>query len=92
MVIKLVAQGCLLSGMTLGIIALNFKAGDRIDLTNWRPITLLNVSYKIIVKALQIRLQPLLCDVISQEQSTFLSNRHIVRNILLQHETIEWAQ
>lgn len=78
--------------MTSGIIALIFKAGDRADLSNWRPITLVDVSYKILAKALQIRLQSLLKDVISLEQSAFLSFRHILGNILLQYETVEWAE
>lgn len=84
-----VAQGHLPTGMTSGTIALIFKAGDRVDLSNWRPITLLSVSYKIIAKAMQIQLQHLLQDVISQEQFDFLPNRHILCNILLQYETIE---
>lgn len=43
-------QGCLPQGMTSGVIALIFKDGDRANLSNWRPITLLNVSYKILAK------------------------------------------
>jgi len=78
MVHQAVSQGHLPSGMTSGTIALIFKAGDCADLSNWCPITLLNVSYKIIAKALQIRLQPLLHDVISMEQFAFLPNRHIL--------------
>jgi len=53
---------------------------------------LLNVSYKIVAKALQIRLQPLLQDVISPEQYAFLPFRHILGNILLQYETVEWPK
>ena len=32
------------------------KASDREDICNWRPITLLNVSYKIIAKALSLKI------------------------------------
>jgi len=62
-----ISQGSLPIGMTLGTITLFFKAGDRANLANWRPITLLNASYKIEAKALQIRLQHLLHDVINPE-------------------------
>jgi len=46
--------------MTSGTIALLFKLGDKVDLENWRPITLLNTSHKMVAKALQIRLQQIL--------------------------------
>lgn len=49
------------------MIALQHKGGQRSALTNWRPITLLNVGYKIFAKALQLRLQPILMDIISPE-------------------------
>jgi hypothetical protein len=42
--------------MTQGLISLLHKGGDRLKLTNWRPITLLNISYKVLAKALQLRL------------------------------------
>jgi len=51
--------------MTLGTIVLLFKTSIHVDLSNWCPITLLNVTYKIIAKASQIKLQSLFEDVIS---------------------------
>lgn len=48
--------------------------------------------YKIVAKALQIRLQKLLKEVISPEQLAFLPSQHILSNILLQYKTIEWAK
>jgi len=87
-----ISQGRLPQGMTSGVIALIFKKGDRNNLSNWRPITLLNTTYKILAKALQICLQNLLKDVISPDQSAFLPGRYILDNVLLQYETIEWAK
>jgi hypothetical protein len=77
--------------VTTGMIALLYKGGERQALTNWRPITLLNLSYKIFAKALQLRLQPILSEIISSEQSAFLPLRFILDNILLTQETIAWA-
>lgn len=47
------ARGRFSNDITRGLIVLLFKGGDRLRLTNWRPITLLNTTYKIFIKALQ---------------------------------------
>jgi hypothetical protein len=39
--------------VTQGLVVLIFKGGEKEDLNNWRPITLLSVTYKIFAKALQ---------------------------------------
>jgi hypothetical protein len=39
-------------GVTRGMISMLHKGGERGKLTNWRPITLLNVAYKLFAKAL----------------------------------------
>jgi hypothetical protein len=77
--------------MMNGLITLIPKEGDRELLSNWRPITLLNSTYKIFAKTLQIRLQGLLPDIIHEDQSAFLPLRFIIDNVLVQHETISWA-
>jgi len=87
-----IAQVRFPSGMTFGVIALLIKEGDHANLANWHPITLLNVSYKILTKTLQLRLQGLLQEVISPEQSAFLLLRYILDNVLLQYEMVQWAK
>jgi hypothetical protein len=91
MVHEAVRQGKFPSGVTRGIISLLHKSREHGKLTNWRPITMLNVAYKLYAKALQLRLQPILMEVISADQSAFLPMRFILVNILLIHETIDWA-
>jgi hypothetical protein len=56
-----------LQGVTAGMIALLHKGRERVALTNWRPITLLNLSYKKFAKALQLWLQPILSEIINYE-------------------------
>lgn len=82
----------LLNVITKGMIALLHKGGTRTAVRNWRPITLLNISYKIYAKALQLRLQPILMDIINPEQSAFLSLRFILDNLLLTYETTASAE
>ena len=69
-----------------------FKERDRLKLTNWRPIMLLNTTYKIFAKALHKLLQPLLVEVIDSDQTTFLMLRFILISIIVERESIQWAK
>jgi hypothetical protein len=71
MIIQAIESSRLLPGMTKGLIALLLKDGDLEYLSNWRPITLLNSSYKIFAKVLHLQLQALLPDIIHEDQSAF---------------------
>jgi len=53
------------SSLTSGVITLLYKGGEREHLSNWCLITLFSVAYKIYAKALQLRLQPILMEIIS---------------------------
>jgi hypothetical protein len=75
MIMDSISREALPSGATEGLIALLHKGRLRDSLNNWRPITLLNVLYKFFAKALQIRLQPVLMEIISPDQSAFLPMR-----------------
>ena len=67
-----------------GIISLIPKKDkDRTLIKNWRPITLLNIDYKIGAKALALRIQPLLPHLINEDQTGYIKNRYIGENILL---------
>ena len=92
MVIKGTKEEILHEGVIKGFISLIPKEGDSKDLNYWRSITLLTNNYKFFAKALQLRLQPILRDVISPEQTTFLPLRFILDNIVLTQETLHWAK
>jgi hypothetical protein len=87
-----IERGALPTRVIEGLIVLLHKGGEMFTLNNWRRITLLNVSYKLFAKALQMRLQPVLMELISPDQSTFLPMRYILDNIFLTQETIAHAK
>ena len=58
-------------------------------MTNWRPISLLNVDYKIATKAINNRIKKVLPNIISHEQSGFIKGRYIGENVRVIFDIIE---
>ena len=70
------------SHFTEGIIYLIPKSeGPSLDIKKWRPITLLNTVYKILAKALSIRLGTIMPIVIHPSQTGFIQERSILDNV-----------
>ena len=67
----------------LAAISLLYKKGPREDIKNWRPISLLNVDYKILSKVLSERLKKVLPEIIHTDQKGAISGRYIGENIRL---------
>lgn len=65
---------------------------DILFIENWRPITLLNVDYKIFASVFAKRLKTGLQDVISETQTGFMSNRHISSNIRLIFDLLDYSE
>lgn len=59
-----------------------------VRLTEFRPISLYNVVYKIIVKLMSKRLKNILPKVILETQVSFVEGRLISDNILVAHELL----
>ncbi|KAL3700944.1 hypothetical protein R1sor_018966 [Riccia sorocarpa] len=71
----------LLNADTQGCIKLLAKNEDKQWIKNWRPITLMSCTYKIISKLIANRIKPLLSNLIDAEQSGFVPGRRIDDNI-----------
>ena len=85
-------RGLLTKSQRLASIKCLPKKGDISDVKNWRPISLLNVDYKILAKALSLRLFELLPSVISEEQTCSLKGRKISHNLSTIRDCVRIAQ
>lgn len=61
---------------------------DAAQIQKFRPICLLNVSFKIITKVLMNRLDRVMASIISKNQNAFLKNRFIMEGIVILHEVL----
>ena len=59
------------------ITLLHKKDKDRLFIINWRPISLLNVDYKLLTKCLTQRLKGVIDKLVDISQSGFIQNRNI---------------
>jgi len=79
--------------LTQGLITLIPKPKkDLLLIDNWRPVSLLNNDYKILALLFAKRLKSVLDSVIDETQSGFMTNRHIVNNIRLVLDLLDYSE
>lgn len=61
-------------------------------LKNWRPITLLNTTYKIASACIANRLKKILPKIIHEDQKGFIKGRYIGENIRLLYDTLVYTE
>ncbi|CAM2104977.1 unnamed protein product [Caretta caretta] len=71
------------------VLALLPKKGDCRDLRNWRPVSLLSMDYKIVAKAISLRLRSVLVDVIHPDQTYTVRDHSIFDNLFLVRDLLE---
>ena len=69
-----------------------FKKGARKSLKNWRPISLLNVDYKICLKALSSRLSLVLEKIVSPDQTCSVPGRSISSNLVQLRDMLDYIE
>ena len=71
------------------LIALIFKKEDRLDHTNWRPISLLNDDYKLCARVLAGRLLKVIATVVATDQTCGVPGRYIGENVTFLRDVVE---
>lgn len=82
-------NGFLLKSQNYTFVILITKSKQPSTVDQFGPISLCNVTYKIISKILAIRLKPLISSVVFPFQMSFVPSRNIHDNIT-SHEIIEY--
>lgn len=89
MVKYLCSTGYMLKQLNHSFIALIPKIGSPVNISQYHPISLCNVCYKVISKSLAAQLKEVLPKLISCNQNTFVPNRHIQDNLILVQEIMQ---
>ena len=75
-------HGLLSTSQRQAVLSLLEKKGkSRFLIRNWRPISLLNVDYKILTKCLAERMKTVMPDIIHHNQTGFIKGRNISEGI-----------
>lgn len=77
-------------GCNSSFITLIPKVSNPTIVSDFRPISLIGVQYKIIAKLLALRLAKVIDKVVSPVQTAFIKGRQILDGPLLLNETIDW--
>ena len=86
-------SGSLSISQRRGIITLISKPNnDTTLLDNLRPISLVNIDYKILTKIIAKRLEKVLPKIINPDQTGYVKNQYIGENIRLLSEILSYTE
>ncbi|KAJ8398698.1 hypothetical protein AAFF_G00418950 [Aldrovandia affinis] len=88
----LLKRGALVASMQKGVLVLLHKGGDRAELGNWRPLTLLNTDYKVLAKVAIARLRRVMGGLVSQDQTCGVPGRSCSWNLILLRDVLDWVE
>jgi hypothetical protein len=64
------------------------KVEEASEMKAFRPISLLNCSFKIFSKVLTLRLERVTQRLVAREQSAFIRERYILESVVIAHEVV----
>ena len=80
------------TNFALGWMCPIYKKKDPTDISNYRPITLLNSDYKLLTKVLAVQLMDHIEDLVHRNQAGFIPRRSIHNQIKLAKAMIAYAE
>jgi exonuclease III len=83
--------GKLSTSQRRGLIIVLYKKDDHLETKNYRPISLLNVDYKIATRAISGRLLGVIGSILGSDQTCAIPGRTISENLCLIRDLIEYA-
>jgi hypothetical protein len=74
--------------LNFAVLSLIPKVENAIEMKMFRPISLLNCSFKIFSKVMTLRLEKVCQRLVAKEQSAFLYGRYILESVVIAHELV----
>jgi hypothetical protein len=74
--------------LNCALVTLIPKVGDATNMKQFRPISLLNCSFKIFSKILTLRLSAVVQRIVAPTQSAFIKGRYILESVVVAHEIV----
>ncbi|GKU96029.1 hypothetical protein SLEP1_g9310 [Rubroshorea leprosula] len=85
-------KGRIVKGLNESFVVLIPKVSNLEKIEEFRPISLINVSYKILSKLLANRLRRVLEDIIGENQMAFIAGRHLPESVVIANEVLDEAR
>ncbi|GKU91868.1 hypothetical protein SLEP1_g5682 [Rubroshorea leprosula] len=85
-------KGRIVKGLNESFVVLIPKVSNPEKIEEFRPISLINVSYKILSKLLANRLRRVLEDIIGENQMAFIAGRHLPESVVIANEVLDEAR